>query len=573
MKHILLITFLFLVGLINAQSKKEQIEILNKRVDSLNEVVGSERKTNLDKSNKISELTKTITNLESSISSLNADVSRLNSELQQSKTESATKTQDLAKLQAQLKTKTDSLALVLGELEKLKPAPKPVVVTNDKNSNSINQITQTSSIKSVKIGTQFWTAENLNVSTFRNGDTIPEARNYEELSKFIKNEQPAWCYYNFDKNNGLKYGKLYNGYAVSDSRGIAPNGWHIPVYKEWMQLSFYIGDENSGKKLKSQSGWKNWESGGEFISCKNCEDASKEYKKICPVCKGTNYNGKTPVIKRNGNGTNDYKFSSFPSGTTLYDEFHGIGESAQYWCSEFDNGGTCKGITIEGDDALKYSNHGLVEYAAIRLVKDYNINYNSIIDQRNNKNYKTNMIGTQTWICENIDVSTFRNGDPIPEANSEEEWEKAGEEKRPMSCYYNFDKTNGEKYGKLYNWYAANDSRGIAPEGFHIPSDTEWDQLVKYLGEDPGTKMKVNNGWENFGSGSNESGFSGLPAGWATSDGTFEKIEYATAWWSSNDSFDATKWGRGLTFDWFTCWKWGKESKRSEGASIRCVKD
>jgi len=562
-----------MVGLLNAQSKKEQIEILNKRVDSLNEVVGSERKINLDKSTKISELTNTITNLESSIKSLNSDVSKLSSELQQSKTESATKTQDLAKLQTQLKTKTDSLALVLGELEKLKPAPKPAVVNNDKNTNSTNNVTQTGSYKSVKIGTQTWTAENLNVSRFRNDDTIPEARNYEELDKYYKNEQPAWCYYNFDKNNGQKYGKLYNGYAVKDPRGLAPEGWHIPVDYEWCQLGFELGFDQAGKKLKSQSDWNNWESGGDYIPCNNCENASKEYKKICPTCKGTGYNGKTAIIKKNGNGTDIYKFSSKPSGYVLTDKFYSKGEIVHYWTSEFTHYGTFKTRVIEGDDGLKYSNASGGEYHAIRLVKDYNVDYNSVIDKRNNKNYKTNKIGTQTWICENIDVSTFRNGDPIPEANSEEEWEKAGEEKRPMSCYYNFDSTNGEKYGKLYNWYAVNDSRGLAPEGFHIPSDTEWDQLVKYLGKDSGTKMKVNKGWKNFGSGSNESGFSALPAGYVSSEGNFDKIDYGTYFWSSSESFVEETWGRGLLDDYRTCWNFGKGTKRSEGISVRCVKD
>lgn len=251
MKHIFLITFIFLVGSFNAQSKKEQIELLNKRVDSLNEVVGTERKTNLDKSNKISELTKTITNLESSIFSLNADVSRLTSEFQQSKTESATKTQDLAKLQTQLKTKTDSLVLILGELEKLKPAQKPVV-----NNNATNQVTQTGSFKSVKIGTQTWMTENLNVSTFRNGDPIPEAKTNEEWEKAGKAGKPAWCYYDNDPNNGKKYGKLYNLHAVNDERGLAPKGWRLANFYDWD--IFLNDDRTEGKKLKSSNGWESW---------------------------------------------------------------------------------------------------------------------------------------------------------------------------------------------------------------------------------------------------------------------------------------------------------------------------
>ena len=326
MRSFLLIFCLFIVGLLHAQSKKEQIEILTKRVDSLNEVVGSERKINLDKSNKISELTNTIANLESSISSLNADVSRLTSELQQSKTESATKTQDLAKLQTQLKTKTDSLTLVLNELEKLKPAPKPLV-TNDKNSNSSNQITQTGSLKSVKIGTQIWMTENLNVSTFRNGDPISEAKTNEEWGKAEKEGKPAWCYYNNDPKNGSKYGKLYNWYAVNDPRGLAPTGWHVPTDEEWKKLENYLG-EDAGNKMKSSSGWNGY-------GCKRCEGGSEQYKILCSACKGKQKNSS---VSYSGNGTNSSGFSAFPGGSCYFDgDFSWIGESGSWWsASEYE---------------------------------------------------------------------------------------------------------------------------------------------------------------------------------------------------------------------------------------------
>ncbi len=129
--------------------------------------------------------------------------------------------------------------LLLAELEKLKPAPKPVVVNNantNSSANTTNQVKQTGSYKSVKIGTQIWMTENLNVSTFRNGEPIPEAKTEEEWKKAGENKQPAWCYYNNDPKNGAKYGKLYNWCAVNDIRGIAPTGWHIPSYDEWTIL-------------------------------------------------------------------------------------------------------------------------------------------------------------------------------------------------------------------------------------------------------------------------------------------------------------------------------------------------
>ena len=74
-------------------------------------------------------------------------------------------------------------------------------------------------------------------------------------------------------------------------------------------------------------------------------------------------------------------------------------------------------------------------------------------------------IGNQTWMKKNLDVSKFRNGDIVPEVRSQEEWSNAALENKPAWCYYNNDQANGVKYGKLYNWYAVNDPRGLAPEG------------------------------------------------------------------------------------------------------------
>jgi uncharacterized protein (TIGR02145 family) len=91
-------------------------------------------------------------------------------------------------------------------------------------------------------------------------------------------------------------------------------------------------------------------------------------------------------------------------------------------------------------------------------------------------------IGTQTWTTKNLDVATFRNGDAIPEAKTDEEWQAAGDNKQPAWCYYDNDPKNGVKYGKLYNWYAVNDARGLAPAGWHIPTDEAWTELSTFLG-------------------------------------------------------------------------------------------
>jgi uncharacterized protein (TIGR02145 family) len=102
-----------------------------------------------------------------------------------------------------------------------------------------------------------------------------------------------------------------------------------------------------------------------------------------------------------------------------------------------------------------------------------------ITDSREGKIYKTVQVASQIWMAENLNVSTFRNGDRIFEAKTDEEWKNAAEEKKPAWCYYKNKKKNGEKYGKLYNWYAVNDSRSLAPDGWHIPSYYEWELLDK----------------------------------------------------------------------------------------------
>ena len=123
-----------------------------------------------------------------------------------------------------------------------------------------------SPVKSIKIGTQTWMLENLNVDRFRNGDLIPEAKTEEEWKRAGENKQPAWCYYDNDPKNGLKYGKLYNYYVLSDSRGISPLGWHVPFEYEWRELIFFLDQKstntdngpmswNCGNNLKSTSGW------------------------------------------------------------------------------------------------------------------------------------------------------------------------------------------------------------------------------------------------------------------------------------------------------------------------------
>jgi uncharacterized protein (TIGR02145 family) len=181
-------------------------------------------------------------------------------------------------------------------------------------------------------------------------------------------------------------------------------------------------------------------------------------------------------------------------------------------------------------------------------------------------------IGTQVWTTKNLDVSTFRNGDPIPEAKTMEEWQKAGKNKQPAWCYYDNDPSNGAKYGKLYNWYAVNDPRGLAPNGYHIPTDAEWTILEEYLGKDAGEKMKSTSGWKDNGNGTNSSGFSGLPGGFRYDDGTFGSVGKDGYWWSSTEVSTFSAWYRYLFYYDGNVYR-AIYFKKEVGLSVRCLRD
>ncbi len=173
----------------------------------------------------------------------------------------------------------------------------------------------------------------------------------------------------------------------------------------------------------------------------------------------------------------------------------------------------------------------------------------TLTDSRDGKVYKTVVIGTQTWMVENLNVDRFRNGDLIPEVKSNEEWIKAGKEGKPAWCYYNNDPANGSKYGKLYNWYAISDSRGLAPKGYHIPSKEDWDTLFKASGKDKwgydaANKLKSKSEWigksiypgKPIKNGIDSYGFCVLPAGSRDKEGFFSGINSYTYFWCNNEN-------------------------------------
>jgi hypothetical protein len=182
-------------------------------------------------------------------------------------------------------------------------------------------------------------------------------------------------------------------------------------------------------------------------------------------------------------------------------------------------------------------------------------------------------IGNQTWTTKNLDVSKYRNGDEIPHVNDPLSWSRLT---YGAWCYYENVDSNVTTYGKLYNLYAVLDPRGLAPAGFHIPSDKDWTTLTDYLGgkEEAGVKMKEagSTHWPRPNTGAtNSSGFTGLPGGYRDDNGSFFSMGVNGFWWSSTEGFTYFAWNRypdnlyGLV---------GRDfGYKSYGMSIRCVAD
>jgi len=196
--------------------------------------------------------------------------------------------------------------------------------------------------------------------------------------------------------------------------------------------------------------------------------------------------------------------------------------------------------------------------------------------------YESVTIRNQEWMTRNLDVARFRNGDLIPHIESNEKWKKAGENGQPAWCYYNNYLETGKKYGKLYNWYAVNDPRGLAPEGWHVPTFEEWNILVEFLGEDiAGHRLKSVDGWyskdylyeilkiENA-NGDNSSGFNALPGGFRFYYG-FDYIGNSALFWSATESDHNYVFTRAM--EDYSGPVLSDENDKSLGASVRCIKD
>jgi uncharacterized protein (TIGR02145 family) len=250
-----------------------------------------------------------------------------------------------------------------------------------------------------------------------------------------------------------------------------------------------------------------------------------------------------------------------------------------YWSSSEANSSFAWGLGSGGD----FGDDGKAGAGRVRAVRAFSVpsNSSSVTDADGNT-YTTVSIGTQVWMKENLKTSKYRNGNAITTNLTDVDWQNT-----TIGAYaiYNNDAANNTTYGKLYNWYAVADARGLCPAGWHVPSDAEWTTLENFLGgaSVAGGKMK-STGTIVAGTGlwyspnqdaTNSSGFTGLPGGGRSgngaSSGGYGAIGYSGFWWSSTETSSPNVWGRYLNY--FYGFSGRSGNLKRIGSSVRCLRD
>jgi len=198
--------------------------------------------------------------------------------------------------------------------------------------------------------------------------------------------------------------------------------------------------------------------------------------------------------------------------------------------------------------------------------------------------YTSVTIGTQTWMVENLKTTKYRNGDAIDNVTGNTAWSArtAG-----AWCDYSNTATNGTKYGHLYNWYAVSDTRNIAPVGWHVATDADWTKLMSYVAANLGTSLNAakalaaaTTDWTAYSTAgtvgnnlalNNFTGFSALPGGYRSLDGTFDSLSNNGLWWGSTEGSTSTAWYRYVGYNASLVGR--SYHGKANGFSVRCVRD
>jgi uncharacterized protein (TIGR02145 family) len=445
----------------------------------------------------------------------------------------------------------------------------------------------------VGIGTQCWFAENLRSDTYLNGDPIPGNLSDAEWSSTTSGAQAVYGegssgVFSGSDNEAVNlavYGRYYTWFAVNDARGLCPGGFHVPDDEDWNLLENALGGPAvAGLALKSSF----------------------------PVWDGTNSYGFAgqPSGARNGLGgfgsqgshgwllsssqpTPDARLRGLLSGSSSFDLWTGdlrngysvrcVQDLNSSYCHDTDYDGVCAENEVSGctdevainfslgatedDGSCIYGPSAPAQCGGLSTVTFDGYTYDLV------------GIGTQCWFAENLRSDNYRNGDTIPGDLDDSQWASTtsgaqaiyGEGTSTVYAGAIDEYLNLAAFGRLYNWYSVDDSRGLCPYGFHVPSDDEWTLLENALGGSSVavTALKASSPSWN---GSNSSGFTALPGGLRDfNNGSFDYQGANGCWWSSTSSeVEAARYrhlGTGYPIVGIST------AGSGYGFSVRCVRD
>jgi len=334
------------------------------------------------------------------------------------------------------------------------------------------------------------------------------------------------CYDNKD-DNCEKYGRLYEW---DDAIRVCPVGWYLPTSSEWNALRSFVGSD-AGKLKSASTDW------------------------------------------RDGAGTDDYGFEALPGGR-LTNEFSDINVAGYWWTATEEMSHISYEVVIGRGISVDWpTRDNKTSQYSVRCVKGYSsslsIAYGEVTDKRDNQKYRTVKIGTQNWMAQNLNYAGAY----------------------PQKCYcYNSKDANCEKYGRLYDWATAMDvsgdyntswlkdqfpvlgqHQGICPEGWHLPTSSEWNALKSFVGYNAGRRLKARSSEWNDNYGTDIYGFGALPGGRLTNE--FSDINVAGYWWTATEEMSYISYevvigsGNGISVDWPT------SNNKTRQYSVRCVED
>jgi uncharacterized protein (TIGR02145 family) len=518
----------------------------------------------------------------------------------------------------------------------------------------------------VQIGTQCWTKENLRVTKYRDGSVIPLDESGGTSGNgtgqtWSSRTTGARTVYAHSVANLSTYGYLYNWYAVADSKGLCPSGWHVPSDSEWTTLTTYLGGESvAGGKMKStgttlwnspNTGATNESSFSAFPGGFRNRDGSFGYEILIHYgaffWSSTEYysgalNRNLYSYRSSVNGIDNFfngdkllgasirclkdtnSIVSIPTlntsaisaitttsatsgGNITSDGRASITARGVVWSTNTNPTISLSTKTTDGTGSGSFSStltnltpkttYYVRAYASNSAGTGYGneISFTTLDSSKvmnipcpgtptvkdiDGNTYNTVQIGTQCWTKENLRVTKYSDGSIIPLDESGgtngdgtgQTWSSRTSGARTVNGH---NTANLETYGYLYNWYSVADSKGLCPNGWHVPSEADWKSLGEYLGTNAGVKLADTSWLLATGKPTNESGFSIIPGGyrgvWDTSGRFGTPLTSGNFWSTSNDNNFTAKPYIGTELYFKGNWNWLNYYGKT-GLSVRCIK-